>query len=304
MNSSIFNFKHYFVTILIISLSLLSVCLGSAEIYLRSQSKQIQNKNDYRQRLINGHAPWVAVGDSHVANGLLSTDWLDNLGQPSDNLESIISKLEIRMKQPGLKGIILPADAQIFAFYRLTADQRTRIQELLDDSSSPLLILQTANKQYLTSLVWSIATNPASLWLTDQEVVRTDVLPDPKSEKWRKDAQLRVQLHTPVREFKTTRAAERYWRMVREIKMKGIKVCMVAYPLSGAYRQAIGMNHNFAVVKDFYAEIAAIEKVRYVDASALFPDALFGDPDHLSDRGAIELTSRLFLECDVADTKL
>ena len=304
MNSSIFNFKRYFVTILIITLSLLSVCLGSAEIYLRSQSKKIQNKNDYRQRLINGHAPWVAVGDSHVANGLLSTDWLDNLGQPSDNLESIISKLEIRMERPGLKGIILPADAQIFAFYRLTADQRTRIQELLDDSSSPLLILQTANKQYLTSLVWSLVTNPASLWLTDQEGERTDVLPDPKSEKWRKDAQLRVQLHTPVREIKTTLAAERYWRMVREIKMKGIKVCMVAYPLSSAYRQAIGINHNFAVVKDFYAEIAAIEKVRYVDASALIPDALFGDPDHLSDRGAIELTSRLFLECDVADTKL
>lgn len=303
MNSSIFNFKRYFVTILIVTLSLLLVCLGSAEIYLRSQSKKIQNKNDYRQRLINGHAPWVAVGDSHVANGLLSTDWLDNLGQPSDNLESLISKLEIRMERPGLKGIILPADAQIFAFYRLTADQRTRIQELLVDSSAPLQILQTANKQYLTGFVWSIATNPASLWLTDQERVRTDVLPDPKSERWRKAAQLRVQLHTPVREIRTTPAAERYLRIVREIKMKGIKVCMVAYPLSSAYRQAIGINHNFTVVKEFYAEIAATEKIQYVDASALFPDELFGDPDHLSDRGAIELTSHLFIECAVADTK-
>ena len=297
MNSSTFSFKRSLFATLATLLILLGVALGAVELHLRHQSAQNVGEDMYRQRVLQGTAPWAAIGDSHAANGLVTTEWLDNLGQASDNLESMLGKLAIRKVRPGLKGVIMPADAQLFAFYRLTADQGKRLSNLREEHLSPLLLLRSEHRQYLVSTVVAIASDPAVLWRERGGNLQKVESPMPDTPKWDKDAVLRVQLHTPVREMHTLQQALRYRKIVEEMKSLKIEVCMVAYPLSSAYRRAAEGVPTFAETHNFYAAVAAETGARFVDATRAFPDKLFGDPDHLSRQGAAELTDRLQREC-------
>lgn len=275
---------------------LLGAALGAVELHLRHQSAQNVGVDVYRQRVLQGTAPWAAIGDSHAANGLVTTEWLDNLGQASDNLDSMLGKLAIRKERPGLKGVIMPADAQLFAFYRLTADQGKRLSNLREEHLSTLLLLRLEHRQYLVSTVFAIASDPAVLWRTPVGNLQT-LMPMPDTPKWDKDAVLRVQLHTPVREMHTLQQALRYRKIVEDMKSLNIEVCMVAYPLSSAYRRAAEGIPTFAETHNFYAAVATETGARFVDATRAFPDKLFGDPDHLSPQGAAALTARLQREC-------
>lgn len=297
MSSSTSSFKLYLFVTLASLLLLLCIATSAVEWHLRRQAPPNINEDSYRQLVLHGTAPWIAVGDSHTANGLMTNEWLDNLGQHSDNIDSMLSKLEIRARRPGLKGVILSADAQMFAFYRLTADQGARVRELLDEHPSKLLFLRPQNRQYLASTVLAIASNPSVLWRATDSNVQVENIPVPDTPKWEKDAILRAQLHTPVREAHTITAGQRYRKTVVEIKKQGIEVCMVTYPLSSAYRRAAEKASTFAKARAFYAAVAAETDTRYVDASSIIPDRLFGDPDHLSPQGAAELTARLQHAC-------
>jgi hypothetical protein len=209
----------------------------------------------------------------------------------------MLGKLAIRKGRPGLKGVIIPADAQMFAFYRLTADQGKRLSDLREEHLSPILLLRPEHRQYLVSTVFAIASDPGVLWRAPGGNVNSEGVPMPDTPKWDKDAALRAQLHTPVREIYTLQQALRYRKMVEELKSQNIEVCMVAYPLSSAYRRAAEGVPTFAETHNFYAAVAAETGARFVDATRAFPDKLFGDPDHLSKQGAAELTDRLQREC-------
>lgn len=274
----------------------LAVLLGAVEWLLRQQTTLTAAEYAYRQRVLYGSAPWVAVGDSHAANGLDSNEWLDNLGQASDNLDSILGKLTIRTERPGLKGVILSADPQMFAFYRLTADQGGRLRELREEHLSPLLFLRPQHRQYLASTALAIASDPAVLWrLPGTQALPKPPLPD--SSKWDKEAVLRAQLHTPIRNIDRSPAALRYREAVKEIKKQDIEVCLVAFPLSSAYRRATNGAPTFVEARAFYLRVAIDTGARFVDATSFYPDSLFGDPDHLSPEGATQLTARLLREC-------
>lgn len=298
MSSSTSSFKRFLFASLVTLLALLVIVLGAVELYLRSQTVQSAAEDVYRQRVLHGTAPWAAIGDSHAANGLVTTEWLDNLGQASDNLDSMLGKLALRVNRPGLQGVILSADAQLFSFYRLTADQGGRVRDLLDDRPSLLQFLRSQNRQYLSSTAFAIASDPAVLWRSPVNNLSVADAPVPNTPKWDKDAVLRAQLHTPVRNAKTTPAAREYRRVVKELKQRDIKVCLVTYPLSSAYRRAAASAATFLEVRGFYEEVAVEMGAHLVDASTIFPDNLFGDPDHLSPLGAAQLTAKLQRECD------
>lgn len=298
MSSSTSSFKRFLFASLVTLLALLVIALGAVELYLRSQTVQSAGEDVYRQRVLLGTAPWAALGDSHTANGLVTTEWLDNLGQASDNLDSMLGKLAIRVNRPGLQGVILSADAQLFSFYRLTADQGERVRDLLEDRPSQLLLLRPQNRQYLASTALGIASDPSILWRSPVNNLSVGDAPVPNTPKWDKDALLRAQLHTPVRNANTTLAAQEYRRIVKELKQRGIKVCLVAYPLSNAYRRAAASASTFAEARGFYEEVAVEMGAHLVDASTIFPDNLFGDPDHLSPLGAAQLTAKLRRECE------
>ena len=301
MNSSTFSFKRSLFATVATLLILLGVALGSVELHLRHQAAQNVGADIYRQRVLQGTAPWAAIGDSHVANGLVTTEWLDNLGQASDNLDSMLGKLAIRKGRPGLKGVIIPADAQMFAFYRLTADQGKRLSDLREEHLSPILLLRPEHRQYLVSTMLAIAYNPDVLWRAPGDNVNREEAPMPDTPKWDKDAVMRAQLHTPVRDIRNLPAALNYRKIVEELTAQNIKVCIVAYPLSSAYRRAASGAPTFAEAHNFYVTVAAEAGARFFNATSIFPDSLFGDPDHLSPQGAVELTAQLQSECATVD---
>ncbi len=297
MNSSTSSFKHFFITTVLTLTILLVVVLCAVEWHLQRQIAHRDGEMAYRQVLFQGVAPWVAIGDSHTANGLVTAEWLDNLGKASDNLDSMLGKLSIRESRPNLKGVILSADAQVFAFYRLTADQSARMQDLLRENPAPLFFFQPQYRQYLLETVLSILSNPSVLWRPKSSSGEVLVPLVSNTPKWDKMAILRAQLHTPVRNIDMLPAALQYRKIVKEMKNRGFRVCLVAYPLSSAYRRETKAIPTFAEAKTFFASVAAESGAHFIDATETIPDSLFEDPDHLSPHGAEEFTLWLHKMC-------
>jgi len=275
--------------------------LGGMEYFLRQQQLINSGNDDYKDRVKNGKAPWVALGDSHPANALVSTVWLDNLGQASDNLSTIEGKVDIiLMGRPNLKGVILQADPQVFAFYRLTADQAERVTNLRNaESATWLLILRPEYRPYLSSLAWSLISNPRRL------ISQTNTKPTPieittkNSDQWRRNVALRAQLHTPIPNLSEHNAALRYRTLVEYIMSKNIKVCLVAYPVSQLYREMTAEPAGFRAARNFFKALAEETGARLVDQSAAFPEDAFNDPDHLLAAVAPAFTNVLHQACDV-----
>jgi len=271
------------------------------EYFLRQQLLISSENNSYKDRVKNGRAPWVALGDSHVANALTSTVWLDNLGQASDNLSTIEGKVEIiLMGRPNLKGIILQADPQVFAFYRLTADQAERVTNLRNaDNAAWLLILRPEYRPYLSSLAWSLILNPQRLFSQNSTSPTPIEVTNKSASEWRRNVALRVQLHTPIPNLSEHNAALRYRALVEYIMRKNIKVCLVAYPVSQLYREMTAEAAGFRAARNFFKVLAEETGARLVDQYAAFPDNAFNDPDHLLASVAPSLTNVLQQACGV-----
>ena len=301
MNSSISSSKRFVIYLLSVSGIVLITLLGGMEYFLRQQQLINAENDDYKSRFVNGKAPWVALGDSHSANALVSTTWLDNLGQASDNLGSIEGKIDIiLMGRANLKGVILPADPQVFSYYRLTADQAERVTNLRNvENNTRLLIFRPEYRPYLSRLAWSLITNPI------RRINQSNTPPNQlkkvakNSALWRRDVALRAQLHTPITNLLEHNAATRYRALVERIMRKNIKVCLVAYPVSELYREMTAEPAGFRAARRFFKALAADTGARLVDQSDAFPENAFNDPDHLLASEAPAFTNVLHQACGV-----
>ena len=302
MTLYIFNFKRYVVVLLAVSLVLMVFTLICTEYYLRSQSLTNRANDVYKHRFLNGESPWVALGDSHPATALISKTWLDNLGVASDNLSSIEGKLDIILaNRPHLKGVIMQADPQMFAYYRVATDQSERVASLrkLSDSRHTLLILSADYRPYLSSIVWSLLADPTRLINGGDTSHKPVEQVDKNSNSWRRVVALRVQLHAPVSSLQEHSSSYQYRRIIQRIIEKGVKVCLVTYPVSELYRKMANTVPSFISAHQFFQTLSLETGAKLIDGRAAFPETAFNDPDHLLPSEALAFTEFIYKACDV-----
>lgn len=299
MNSFTSVFRGYVAAFLATLLSGLLVSVGLTEAKLRLHVLPNDSFTDYKRLFLHGTSTVAAFGDSHVASGLVNQPEIDNLGQASDTLITALEKAKVRAARGGLKLIILQADPQMFSAYRLKANQQDRISILSRENDPPLAMLRPEYRQYLMQFWWSAISGPLAVF---SPLHQTEGAPEvsfhsrPLQEQ-RKEALLRVQLHAPIPNPQMTPLAQRYREAIEYFLHRGIRVCLVAFPVTSHYREATAGVASFGEAKLFFAETAMALGVPYLDYTDSLPDCSFGDSDHLLQEAADEFTHRVLRDC-------
>lgn len=253
----------------------------------------------YKKLFLNGVAPTVAFGDSHVASGLVSSADIDNLGQPSDNLQTTFAKAELRVKRGGVRLIIFQADPQMFSAYREKAKQQDRLAYLMQDNESMMFILLPHYRQYLMQYWRAAASDPIGVFRLPQqrlaEPKRSSNAESPGELK--KQAVMRVQLHAPITNFRRLSTARQYREAIERFVKQGLQVCLVGFPVSSQYREAASTVPSFNAARSFFAETARDLSVPYLNYYAAIPDIDFVDSDHLSSDAAPHFTNQVLRDC-------
>lgn len=239
---------------------------------------------------------FVAFGDSHVANALLETERFTNLAVRGDNLETITHKLNAFLARHQPRGVILGADAQQFAPYRLSADQSAVAAEFT--ASGPILLhsLRPSYRQYLRAY-WTSAFNGTLVPVSSDAFTATPTrLIDSSPDAISRASADRVLLHTPMAGFAQHAHAMLLERAVTQMTARNIAVCLVKFPLSQPYLER-ATAFTFGTSDQFYRNLAMRTGAVYLDHSSSWPDELFGDPDHLNAAGSAQFTPQLLTEC-------
>jgi len=297
VSSSTSSFKAFLAAFGFAFAILFAVSIVATETMLRRHILPFDTHADYKRRFLSSTAATAAFGDSHVANGLVSGQDFDNFGQASDNLQTVIAKIEHRLQRGGLKRVILQADPQVFAPYRLKAEQASRIATLIGSDDPPLTILRAEHRQYLMRYWWTAVKDPGLIFREPARAatgVRFNILP--KAEQAR-EASLRVQLHAPVTDLATIAATGNFRNLVKQLQQFGVQTCLIAFPVSSAYREAAASIDSFGNAARFFREIAGTYGIRYADLSGIFPDDYLGDPDHVLPEFAAKLRDEMINTC-------
>lgn len=267
------------------------------------QSDSFKNSsNNYKSLLLEGKAPWIALGDSHTANSLISSKNIDNLGYASDNLDSISKKGLYRTKRLKPKGIILQATPHTFSFYRISDNQQQKTNNLISNRQNTFEFLNPTNRQYLVDYLKSIFKKKVSDLIGFKPKVE-------KNLKWyentftakEKEATLRAQLHTPILEFRDHKELKKFKNIIQFYLNQKINVCLVRYPVSSFY---LNKTNSIKVFKDVDSELKKIAKsynLNFLDLSSLFSDEFFANADHISTNGMGYLTKTVTQGCNIDD---
>lgn len=298
MSSSTSSFRRYGIVFAAVFASCLVAMVAMTEALVRTALLPGEKSDAFVARLKASHAPFAAFGDSHVADGVDGSEKIDNFGVASDNLDTVAARIAFRLSGTGLEGVVLQADPQVFSLSRIRADQRLRVEEMRSDAPPLLAIMRTEYRSYLVGYFWTVMRNPGLLlgWPADAA---------PPSERKAKGqgrvaedvAQIRAQLHAPLAQFVDSRVAQDYRRLVADLKSRGIAVCLVSFPVSGAYRKAASGLPSFVAAYTWFEDEAKRQGIRYLNYSTLYDDSVFLDPDHLTSDEAPEFTRRVLTDC-------
>jgi hypothetical protein len=270
------------------------------EIWVREHVLKSDPFVSYKYLFINGTAKVAAFGDSHVANGLVSTSALDNLGQPADNLSTITQKIKLRIARGGINQVILQADPHMFSTYRIRTGDQGRIANLQGEKSPPLAILRPEYRQFLSKYWFAAISDYLSPQSVESEAKKNE--PIIAFDQWNKERAhmvtlVRVQMHAPVSNFKDSKFANEYVETVTNLKEKNIQVCLVGFPLSSEYRRSESIASSFISARNFFSNLGGDLQVPYIDYSNAIQDDGFSDPDHLLPNFAENFTKRVMRDC-------
>ena len=300
MNLFTFNSKAYIYTLIFCFFFSFFGSLLITEIWIREHVLISDPFVGYKNLFINGTAKTVAFGDSHVASGLISTSSIDNLGQPADNLFTIIQKLNIRIARGGVSQVILQADPHMFSAYRIRIEDQGRIDNLLRKKNPSLVILwpeyrQFLSKFWLAAILDLLARYPAAPEKDEHGSI-------PSFDQWDKERAhmttlVRVQMHSPIANFGSLKLANDYVEIIAKLKKQNIKICLVGFPLSSEYRRSELITSSFSSARNFFAKTGRDLQVPYINYEGAIPDNGFADPDHLHPDFAKNFTQRVMHDC-------
>lgn len=297
MNSSTSSFKIFFLIFSLIFFIGSAFFVIGSEFIVRTMVIPSSDYEEMQKDFFLNTSDYVVFSDSHGANGILESSKLSNFSRAGDNLMSISIKAKFyaNLNQP--KGIILPAAYQFFAPYRLSSDQSSEIDDFLKVTSTSFEFMRPVYRKYLLSY-WVesikriIKENKSSITNQNSKLNKTTI-----SDSSFPEANIRVQLHKPIINPGNSSHAKLFENAIKEIKLNGIKICMVQFPLSSSYRNKMKEFNNFDETKKYLKNVSLLNNIIFVDYSSKFEDHLFSDSDHLNQEGAKELTSQILNDC-------
>lgn len=261
-------------------------------------------RSDYelmKKEFISTSADYVAFADSHGANGLVSQDDFVNFSMRGDNLVTASEKAlkYVNLHEP--KGVVIQADVQQFSSYRLLKDQSALRADFFNQDEYFFQFMRPIYRQYILGYWQSIdfsmfldKTSDVVAIPIEKGIVRLSEL-NPVQVK--KNADIRAQLHTPISALSRSPQALIYKNTIHQIKASGVDVCMVMFPVSKAYRDAMSLQPAVGVAKKYFRDLAITSDVKFMDYWQLYGDELFSDPDHLNIEGAKQLTNKVLFDC-------
>ena len=272
MNLFIFNFKSFLITFVFTS------CLGFLgtifliEFHLRKENRL---EKDYNYNFLNSKGRYLAFGDSRVESSLVSGFEVDNLGQPSDNLNIIYDKIiyKINNNKQGIKGIILQADPHLFSFYRLVSKKKFALGKN-DTLLSNFYFLRPSNRAYildLSKVVWMklLYSNKKTNIIKSTTNYSTEYVLK------------RIQLQNPIKNFTNTDFLKKYESIINILQQRSIKICLISFPTSSLYRKYLSNFPNYEIVINYFKKMSKNKSIKYLDFRATMKDKSFKDPDHL-----------------------
>ena len=282
MNLYTFNFKLFLFVFFITVCVCMATTLFMVEKHLQKNMKSNKNTQNYKKLFLNGKADWIALGDSHTANSLLNSSWLDNLGYASDNLNSLEAKALYRINRLKPKGIILPAEPQVFSFYRLSDNQKQRTKYLTTEKKYYFNFLNPINRSYLVNIAKSIYKKHLKNLFNIKKIKITKInWVDTPIKQRIYETSTRVQLHTPIAQFKNHSSLQKYKKMINSYLQLDINVCLVRYPVSKLYLDEIQSIEVFNQVNFLFQTIAKEHNLNFVDLSNILENNKFSDTDHI-----------------------
>ena len=286
--------------------------MAGSELIVRFVVAPNDGYEHYKASFRNARSPLAAFGDSHVANGLESNGELTNLGWAGDSLHLMLVKARSYAATGHARRIVLQYSPQQFAIYRAAKEQVEVADDLLGRGTPWLHFMQPHFRQYLLAYWETMLNDPGRVFAVHaaEPEDRTTAGEGPRlvslpvSEQ-RRLAGIRVQLHAPLPQGRTVEAlVERFAQALREIRDRGIDICVVEFPLSTVYRDAAAQAPTFAAMRARMQALLAAEKVRFLDLTAAMPDSAFGDPDHIGRQGRAALTNLVLSGCFGAGTSV
>ena len=299
VNSSTFNFKSFITTFLFVYGLGTALFIVGSEMIIRTLVLPTSSFEELREKLHSVKKPYAVFADSHGENAVLENKDIVNLSWRGDNIETIVKKINFYTENNHPRGIILQAAHHQFSSYRIFADQTQIQSDLISKKKYVFEFLRPYYRQYLFEY-WKNLRN--HLVSAGSSVQSTPPLNFKELTKLGLDEQkyvtsLRVNLHNPVKNFKTTRSAEDYEKILVDLSLKNIQVCMVTFPVSSLYNKLILNETSISEIKKYFELLAEHKNITYLDASTLLNDTYFNDPDHLNQNGAELFTTDILELC-------
>lgn len=272
------------------------------ENFLVANLKKNKSINDYKNLLLNGESPWIAIGDSHTARSLINSSTIDNLGYAADNLDSMLSKSLFRINRLKPKGIILQATPHIFSFNRLSDNQKQKTDYLIAKNTYIFEFLNPLNRPYLINHLKLIFKNKFLIKYkekNEEKIKKNWLLKSPQTKNY--ETSTRVQLHTPILEFKDHLSLRQYKKMIKSFIKQDIKVCLVRYPVSKFYLNKTKFIRVFSEVNTTLKEIANNNNLNFLDLSDNLDEKHFSDTDHILPDSKYLVTELIKKGCKIND---
>jgi hypothetical protein len=307
MNLSIdFSNRSY----LLVVLSAIILFLALTEWFTRYYIIPIPNTRPFQIHAVyTGHNPNVAIGDSHIYRGFIADDYFLNLGRGGTTIPmmAIMLKQYFKNNRPG--NVVIEASPQLFSVphqRRGTLGYERYFNQNYNFLPFRLYAFEPGIGSHLKRVdsLESIRLIIGEKYTAQRHITLKGTWQDKPHDERVKSMLSSFNWQKPDMDDST--AAEYravYKDMIRYLKDRGAKVCMLRTPVEKSYFKYLSKDPDYTRSLALFREIASEETVRYVEFQEL--DMAFGldkflNHDHLSPEASIQF-SRLVREACFKD---
>ena len=305
MNFSTFNFKSYVATLLALVALTCLAGLAATEWLVRARVEPTDQVPVHLQLFHAAQERNASFGDSHAACGFYPPAGMVNLAFPGENNDNMKYKARIYFGKRSPQHVIVQADAHMFARYRSAATRgynESFDQAPNEQSAFSVRTLSSYHRPKLFAYwkVWLLKGGFESRTKLSSNgwIECTDRWLSVAPETRKTLARERAILHEPAEDFLYSDSATAYERLLQELLHKGAQVCMVEFPVTPEYQQAVPQA-SYQASRAWFATQAQRFSLRYLAHAGAYADRpdLFSDMDHLNAPGAREFSQRIVREC-------
>lgn len=310
MNSSTSNFRvqgHIRLFGLTVTIGLVML-FAASEVLVRGSVLPQDDLKKHVKLFSSSLRSDAAFGDSHVARGFVPPQQMINLAYPSESIPQIDWKIRryYATRKPGR--IILQADPHMFAVYRLNRPLGDYPKIFEQPSQPSILGVQILNNRFRANLVnyWTSFLKNGGRLISKIKITENGAHLSPGDEskkdvRLRKyEASIRVGIHDIPTEERAGEYRKIYSKLLDFLADKDANVCMVSFPLSPDYREAMAKEDMAArddLMQYFIAEArrtnsAYLNLIQHVDTLSKFRDT-----DHLNAEAAKEISPYIVNAC-------